>query len=250
MQKPVKAKTNTCIVIPCYNEEKGLPLTEYENFLHENFDVILNFVNDGSSDNTLSVLENLKNKYPNYVNVISYKKNKGKAEAVRFGMQYSLEHIDFNYIAYLDADLATSLEECSGMAQNFNGKTAFVFGSRIKRVGANIERKRSRFLIGRVIATAISTILKLPVYDTQCGCKVFTKELAKEIFTKPFISKWLFDVEIFQRVMEHYGREKSLEKMIEVPLKSWIEKGDSKVKATYFFKLWIDLFRISQLSKV
>lgn len=250
MQKPVKAKTNTCIVIPCYNEEKGLPLTEYENFLHENFDVILNFVNDGSSDNTLSVLENLKNKYPNYVNVISYKKNKGKAEAVRFGMQYSLEHIDFNYIAYLDADLATSLEECSGMAQNFNDKIAFAFGSRIKRVGANIERKRSRFLIGRVIATAISTILKLPVYDTQCGCKVFTKELAKEIFTKPFISKWLFDVEIFQRIMEYYGREKSLEKMIEVPLKSWIEKGDSKVKATYFFKLWIDLFRISQLSKV
>jgi len=250
MQKTVKAKTNTCIVIPCYNEEKGLSLTEYENFLHKNFDVILNFVNDGSSDNTLLVLENLKNKYPNYVHVISYEKNKGKAEAVRFGVQYSLEHIDFNYIAYLDADLATSLEECSEMTQNFKDEITFVFGSRIKRVGANIERKRSRFLIGRVIATAISTILKLPVYDTQCGCKVFTKELAKEVFTKPFISKWLFDVEIFQRIMEIYGRKKSLEKMIEIPLKSWIEKGDSKVKATYFFKLWIDLFRISQLSKV
>lgn len=250
MQKTVKAKTNTCIIIPCYNEEKGLPLTEYEDFLHENFDVILNFVNDGSSDNTLLVLDNLKNKYPNNVNVISYEKNKGKAEAVRFGMQYSLEHFDFNYIAYLDADLATSLEECNEMTQNFKDKITFVFGSRIKRVGANIERKRSRFLIGRVIATAISTILKLPVYDTQCGCKVFTKELAKEVFTKLFISKWLFDVEIFQRIMEIYGREKSLEKMIEIPLKSWIEKGDSKVKATYFFKLWIDLFKISQLSKV
>jgi glycosyltransferase involved in cell wall biosynthesis len=250
MQKTVKAKTNTCIIIPCYNEEKGLPLTEYEDFLHENFDVILNFVNDGSSDNTLLVLDNLKNKYPNNVNVISYEKNKGKAEAVRFGMQYSLEHFDFNYIAYLDADLATSLEECNEMTQNFKDKITFVFGSRIKRVGANIERKRSRFLIGRVIATAISTILKLPVYDTQCGCKVFTKELAKEVFTKPFISKWLFDVEIFQRIMEIYGRKNSLEKMIEIPLKSWIEKGDSKVKATYFFKLWIDLFKISQLSKV
>jgi len=249
MQKTAKVTSTTCIVIPCYNEEKGLPLKEYENFIQKNEQVILAFVNDGSSDNTLVVLEKLKSKFPAKINVISYKDNKGKAEAVRFGMQHCLQHIDFKYIAYLDADLATSLDECNAMVQNFDDKITFVFGSRIKRIGANIERKRSRFLIGRIIATVISTILKLPVYDTQCGCKIFTRDLAEKVFTKPFISKWLFDVEIFQRIMELYGREKSLEKMIEIPLKSWIEKGDSKVKASYFFKLWIDLFRISQLSK-
>ncbi len=249
MQKTVKATTTTCIIIPCYNEEKGLPLAEYENFLQNTEHIILAFVNDGSSDNTLLVLKNLKIKFPTKVNVISYDKNKGKSEAVRFGMQYCLKHIDFKYIAYLDADLATSLEECYEIALNLKNDITFVFGSRIKRIGANIDRKRSRFLIGRVIATTISTILKLPVYDTQCGCKVFTKDLAKEVFIKPFISKWLFDVEIFQRILALYGREKALNKMIEIPLKSWIEKGDSKVKTSYIFKLWIDLFRISQLSK-
>jgi glycosyltransferase involved in cell wall biosynthesis len=240
---------NTCIIIPCYNEEKGLPINEYTNFIENSHDVLLCFVNDGSSDNTLTVLENLKNTYPSKVEVVSYSKNVGKAEAIRTGMKYCYTNYNYKYIAYLDADLATTLEECYSMRSYFNDEIEFVFGSRIKRIGANIDRKKSRFLIGRIIATAISTILKLPVYDTQCGCKLFTKNLADKVFIAPFISKWLFDVEIINRIIEIYGRNNVLNKMMEVPLKSWIEKGDSKVKTSYMFKLWIDLYKISRLVK-
>jgi hypothetical protein len=41
-----------------------------------------------------------------------------------------------------------------------------------------------------------------------------------------------------------FGKEKAIKKMVEVPLKLWVEKGDSKVKFTYGFKLWFDLFEI------
>jgi hypothetical protein len=112
-----------------------------------------------------------------------------------------------------------------------------------------IERSSYRFFIGRIIATVISYILKLNVYDTQCGCKIFSKELAEVVFKDTFVSKWLFDVEIFDRIIKFYGRKKVLEKMLEVPLLRWVDRGDSKVKSSYFFKLWIDLYKINKMIK-
>jgi dolichyl-phosphate beta-glucosyltransferase len=242
-------KNNVCIIIPCFNEEKGLAIQEYSHFMEVNPTVLVCFVNDGSSDNTLSILEGLKNSFPKQVIVHSYIKNMGKAEAIRSGFHYCNYHHNFDYVAYLDADLATSPEECLTMTSFLNANINFVFGSRIKRIGAVIERSYCRFIVGRIIATVISSILKLNVYDTQCGCKIFSKELAEVVFKDTFVSKWLFDVEIFDRIIKFYGRKKVLEKMLEVPLIRWVDRGDSKVKSSYFFKLWIDLYKINKMIK-
>jgi dolichyl-phosphate beta-glucosyltransferase len=237
------------IVIPCFNEEKGISLIEYSRFLN-NFDgTMICFVNDGSTDNTLGVLNSIREKHPNQVHIVSMLKNSGKAEAVRTGMNYCNQNFSHHSIGYLDADLATTLEEFMDLTHYLKDDIVFSFGSRIRKIGSVIERENSRFLIGRIIATFISQVLDLKVYDTQCGCKVFTKEVSEDLFKKEFISKWLFDVEIFFRTIVLFGREKAILKMYEVPLKSWIEKGDSKVKPTYFFKLWIDLYQISKKYK-
>lgn len=233
-----------CIVIPCYNEEKKFLFQEYHDFLTSCDDVQLCFVNDGSTDGTLGVLENIREKFPEKIIVLNMKKNLGKAGAVRQGMLHCCKNIDFTYISFLDADLAVSLQEAHSLTQYFDENIVFCFGSRILKVGSVIERKRSRFITGRVIATFISQILSLKVYDTQCGCKLFTKELAETVFSKEFLSKWLFDVEIFFRIIDLYGKEVALTKMLEIPLKRWVDPGDSKVKMTYFFKLWHDLYRI------
>lgn len=238
----------TVIVIPCYNEAKNFHYSEYANFVTNNLNVLICFVNDGSSDNTLEELGKLKEEFPNNVDIVSYTKNQGKGEAVRTGVHYSLKKYQFEFIAYLDADLAVSLEECISMTKHFKNDVVFCFGSRIARIGSDIKRKKSRFLIGRVVATIISNILSLKVYDTQCGCKLFTKELAEEVFSESFITTWLFDVEIFSRIIEKYG-EKTLDVMLEVPLKRWIDKGNSKVKYSYFFKLFVDLYRINRKYK-
>ncbi len=156
------------------------------------------------------------------------------------------DNFKYKKIAYLDADLATSLEECLDISKLVEGKTVFAFGSRIMKLDSNIKRKKYRFLIGRVIATFISKQLKLDVYDTQCGCKIFSSELSKKIFTEKFISKWLFDVELFHRIIKLYGHSKIPKICKEVPLKEWIDFDDSKVKMTYFFKLWLDLYQIKK----
>lgn len=245
----METEIHTCIVIPCYNEEKKFPLDEYCSFIEENPNVLLCFVNDGSSDNTFETINALKGKYQEQVDIVSYNKNAGKAEAVRQGIHYCNSRYKHLYIAYLDADLSTTLQECVEMRKNLVNKLSFCFGSRIRRIGSVIERKTFRFLTGRIIATFISNILGLQVYDTQCGCKLFTKDLSVKLFEEKFISKWLFDVEIFFRMIVLYGRKEVLDRMIEIPLKRWIDKGDSKVKLTYSLKLWYDLYRINKKYK-
>jgi len=242
-------KKNICIVIPCYNEETRLPQLTYENFLQLHPDALICFVNDCSSDNTIDVLETLQSKFTKNIVIISNQKNLGKAESVRNGIRFCNATFDFKYIAYLDADLSTSLLECYTLTKHFKDSITYVFGSRIMIIGSVIERNMHRFIIGRIIATIISSILKLKVYDTQCGCKVFTKELSAQVFKDTFISKWLFDVEVFHRIIMIYGRDRVLDKMLEVPLKKWVDVEKSKVKFTYFFSLWVDLYLISKRLK-
>ncbi len=237
---------HTFIVIPCYNEEKAISSIEYSRFLEQHSEASICFVNDGSTDQTFQVLKNLQQQFPRQIELLSLSKNSGKAEAVRQGVLYCITHFKFNYIGYLDADLATTLEEFMAVKNNLENDIVFCFGSRIRKIGSTISRENSRFLIGRIIATFISNILDLKVYDTQCGCKVFTKDMSRILFQKEFISKWLFDVELFFRMIKHFGKESALDKMNEIPLKSWIEKGNSKVKPTYFFKLWLDLYIIKK----
>ena len=240
---------DTSIVIPCYNEEKGISNSEYSNFLEKNPDAVICFVNDGSKDNTLGVLNVLKEKHGTQIHILSLEKNSGKAEAVRAGINYCNTHFQHQYIGYLDADLATTLEEFIELRNYLKGEIVFSFGSRIRKIGSTIDRENSRFLIGRVVATFISNILDIKVYDTQCGSKLFTREISEKLFEKEFISKWLFDVELFYRMIHLFEREKAIIKMVEVPLKLWVEKGDSKVKFTYGFKLWFDLFEIQRKYK-
>ncbi|WP_350286812.1 glycosyltransferase [uncultured Croceitalea sp.] len=237
------------IVIPCYNEALRLPLDQFVSFLngHEKAEVL--FVNDASTDDTLMVLKRIENQFKNSVAIISNDKNVGKAESVRRGVLHAARDNNTTSIAYLDADLATSLEECYSYQKYLDKGKKFVFASRILKIGSIVERKFSRFLAGRIIATFISSILDVKVYDTQCGCKVFTPEIAQIAFKDAFISKWLFDVEIFSRIIKKFGKDTALESMDEIPVNKWVDQGESKVKPTYFFKLWIDLYKIWKLHR-
>ena len=237
------------IVIPCFNEENGFPLVEYQDFIHHNPEQKLCFVNDGSTDKTLDVLRELQTTFPENVSLLSLSSNTGKAEAIRKGVHYCNKNFGHSNIAFLDADLSTSLDECMKLSDFLEDGVVFVFGSRIKKIGSKIVRNSFRFIVGRIIATFISSILQLEVYDTQCGCKLFSRQASEIAFKTPFISRWLFDVEIFQRFIGHYGQILVTEKMAEVPLKRWIDRGNSKVKPSYFFRLWHDLYRINKSCK-
>lgn len=244
----MKTEQSISIVIPCFNEAKSLNIDEYQVFFKTNPNVSFCFVDDGSSDNTLQLLQKLES---NQIHLINLENNSGKAEAVRQGMLYCMKQCHSDYLAFFDADLSTPLTQIellqNAITNDLNVEMAF--GSRILTLGNRIDRKRSRFIIGRTIATFISNTLKIKVYDTQCGAKLFDKKLASQIFQKPFISRWLFDVELIFRVLDLYGRKEGVKKLKEVPLNIWEEKGNSKIKWTYGLKMWVDLYKIKRAYK-
>jgi glycosyltransferase involved in cell wall biosynthesis len=201
-------------------------------------------VDDGSADDTFQVLEKLKTKFEEKVKVVRNKANVGKAESVRNGVFAALSWDNFAYIGYFDADLATPLEEISHIMKFLESSSTYGFalGSRIKRLGVKIERVAARHYMGRIFATFASMVLNLPVYDTQCGAKILKSEIARHIFDKPFISKWLFDIELIARTKNLYP----INVFIEIPLNEWIEKGETKIKLWDVVKFPIDLLKIKR----
>lgn len=211
----------TCIVIPLYNEEKRFDKHTFVLFIKNNPDFSLVLVDDGSKDRTALMVKEFAQEYPNQVFVKIMDENSGKAEAVRVGVKYALSLQQYKYIGFLDADLSTPIDTMVEFVkhaelQNFE----IIIGSRIKRLGATITRSSVRHYMGRVFSTFASLVLDLPVYDTQCGAKLFKASQIKQSFDKAFNSKWIFDVEILARWKKEYGKEYVLRTIYEYPYNS------------------------------
>lgn len=251
------AERNTCqrrhvsLVVPCYNEAARLNIKQFQKYLREHAETRLIFVNDGSTDQTARVLEQLRNGYLDCAEVLQGGPNRGKAEAVRLGVTYALNNFEQDAVGYWDADLATPLESIDRFLAIFDARPniEMVFGSRVKLLGRYVERRPLRHYLGRVFATFVSQMLHLAIYDTQCGAKLFrVMPQTYKVFAEPFLSKWVFDVEIIARYLNLYGRDtKHLEQIIyEYPLETWIDMAGSKVRPKDFITASADLLRIKR----
>ena len=223
---------NDCIgvVIPCYNEELRLLGDEFRTFINSNLGYHLCFVNDGSTDKTLEVLEELRKGHEDHISIYDCEKNGGKAEAVRLGMLHLAKHEQFDYIGFLDADLSTDFEDFHDLVKTIsNSKFKVVSGSRMARMGADITKESARAIISKIINFIIRKTIGMEFNDTQCGAKIMSKDVIENTFQTKFITKWLFDVEIFMRMKKIYGDEETKKIVCEQPLKRWIHADGSKL---------------------
>ena len=228
------------LVVPCFNEAHRLDVEAFRNFRLPGHQLEFVFVNDGSTDNTLQVLQTLGSP------VVDLEKNSGKAEAVRRGILAALDR-PADYVGFWDADLATPLSELPAFMDVMANReaTQMVFGARVRLLGRDISRQTSRHYFGRVGATLISSSLGLAVYDTQCGAKLFraTPDV-REVFSTPFLSRWIFDVEILARFIEMQGRDAVAGAVYEYPVNVWRDVKGSKVKSSDFLRALRDLWKI------
>jgi dolichyl-phosphate beta-glucosyltransferase len=239
----------TIIIVPCYNEARRLDVETFREFAAGDPRVRFLFCDDGSTDGTADVLESLRRSDPASFAVHRQPRNMGKAEAVRCGILLALEdHPDF--VGFWDADLSTPLEELGRFRQIFEQRPdiEMVFGSRVNLLGRSVRRKLVRHYIGRVFATAVSAALRLPIYDTQCGAKVFrvTDGLA-ELFQERFISRWIFDVEIIARCIaarRRTDRPAARAIIYEHPLMRWFDVDGSKLRLRDAVIVSLDFIRI------
>lgn len=203
-------------------------------------------VNDGSKDNTLQLLQNVAQQYSQQFFVYDMPQNGGKAEAVRQGLLHAAKMPGFDYYGYWDADFSTPLEEIDWFVYFSGGQLnhQIVMGTRVARLGAGVERKMLRHYLGRIFATIIANMLKIRIYDSQCGAKIIHSSVVTSLFDKPFVSKWFFDVEVLFRFLKKSAGENNRGKILEVPLRTWQEIGGSKLKLSDFIKAPVELWRI------
>ena len=251
MVSPVSARPfpATTLVVPCYDEAGRLNVAAFTAFTASQPNVSLLFVNDGSRDGTLAVLHAIRSAAGERVDVLDLERNSGKAEAVRRGLLRALA-AGAEFVGYWDADLATPLDACLTFIELLRDRSSLemVMGSRVLLLGRTIERRAVRHYAGRVFATAASVVLELPVYDTQCGAKLFraSPRLAA-VLDRPFLSTWLFDVEIIARFgarSSRYAPETLRTCIYEFPLLEWRDVAGSKVRARDFVRAMFDLARI------
>lgn len=218
------------VVIPCYNEEKRLLSKEFIDFTNSNLGYHLCFVNDGSTDDTLNVLLELQKGREDNISVYNCEKNGGKGEAVRQGVLHMAKDKQLDYIGYLDADLSTDFKDFDDLVKTIaSSDFKIVSGSRMSRMGADITKESARKIISKTINLIIRNILGMSFNDTQCGAKIMDKEVFNELFKEKFITRWLFDVEIFMRMRKFYGKKKAISYICEQPLKRWIHADGSKL---------------------
>lgn len=240
------------IVVPCYNEEARLDVNAFEAFAREHRTVRFVMVNDGSADDTSLMLHELAGRVPRQIEVLDLPDNVGKAEAVRAGVRQALTlSPPPEWIGYLDADLAVPLEEIPYLfafakLHDSPSPLGLLFASRVARGGARIRREWWRYYLSRVLATLRSQVVPLLIYDTQCGAKFFLRSVAQSLFAEPFISRWLFDVELFARLHRRSRRRKTNadEEICEVPLRVWTEVDGTHTRLRHLPGHLVQLWRI------
>ena len=234
----------TAIVVPCYNEAKRLDLAVFARFLQQVPNVRFVFVNDGSRDATLSVLETLHALHPDRVEVLSLSRNSGKAEAVRMGLLYATTS-GAEYVGYWDADLATPLDAIADfvrVGQRY-AEVEVIYGARLQLLGHRVKRDLSRRIVSGVCARLARIAVGLPISDTQCGAKLLrnTPRLVQALAV-PFSAGWLFDVELFSRIAAMAGSRSRA--FYEYPLPEWTEVPGSKVTGRAIRRAGLAMLRL------
>ena len=237
----------TAIIIPCFNEAKRLPADELLAFLNQTTALSFLMVNDGSTDRTAALIDDLARRRPDKISSLHLAANRGKGEAVRQGLLKALE-AGSGAVGYWDADLSAPLVEILRLRDILMQDQTLdaVIGARVKLIGRRIERKVWRHYAGRIIGTLISMALYLPVYDTQCGAKIFRASPGlNNLLIEPFQTRWLFDVEIIARSLMSFASHGNMSlTFYEEPLESWSHVGASKIGPGDFPVIIRELWRI------
>ena len=267
--EPPLQRDRCTVVVPCFNEAKRLPVDAFHHFLDQQHPdrphsvqqdsvpqpsvpthpVHLLFVNDGSTDQTLAVLSALQAAHPASVSILDKQPNGGKAEAVRAGLLQAIAGVSTGVCGFWDADLATPLDSILEMQRilDHRPQLEMVFGARVRLLGRSIRRKPERHYLGRIFATVVSTLLRVPIYDTQCGAKLFriTPDL-RRVLAEPFHSRWIFDVELLARFLAlHPDTDDFAHQAIyEYPLTVWHDVAGSRLRPRDFLKSIVELNHI------
>ncbi|MBU6142081.1 glycosyltransferase [Patescibacteria group bacterium] len=189
--------TRLTLIFPVYNAAPFLrdSLSVLGQWLriHPEADCI--FVNDGSTDESMAILEEAKKDFPQTFQIIDMGANKGKGAAVRAGMRLATGDL----IAFTDIDLPYGLPIFDAMraVMDEDPNLSFLYGSRSHADSRFKGYGALRHVGRRFFSLAIRTMVITDTSDTQCGIKMFRKDFADVVAHRSVIDRFAFDIELF-----------------------------------------------------
>lgn len=224
------------VIIPAYNEESIIKQTVERTlkYLERNkFDYEIIVVDDKSGDKTKEVINSLSSVSKN-IKLIEHKINKGKFSAIKSGISCAIKPL----VMFQDADGSTPIEEIERLLKSIDEGSDIAIASRkLKEQGTVVETSFKRKFIGYIFGKIVNIIVLPGIKDTQCGFKLFKREVAKQVFSLAHDSRWAFDVELL-----YIARLKNY-KISEVAV-NWHNEEGSKVDLFIDpIKMFIDIFK-------
>ncbi len=206
-QPPEAAALDLSIVIPAYKESTKIErdVESAAGFLADHAlagEIIV--VDDGSPDDTAERAEALRSHYPS-LRVLSYEPNRGKGHAVRYGILRSRGRI----VMFADSGLCVPYEIARiGMAMIEMDMCDIAHGSRRMRGSIVVAQPLYRRVGSRAFKFFIHAFMGIPLYisDTQCGFKLYRREVAQALFEEAFTDGFMFDTEVLLRALREKYR--------------------------------------------
>ncbi|MBN9414012.1 MAG: glycosyltransferase [Candidatus Eremiobacteraeota bacterium] len=182
------------IVIPAYNEATRLPRTleaTIEYLSQQSYESEILVVSDGSGDDTIPQARKFSEQFPN-LRCLEYFPNRGKGYAVKTGMLEAKG----DFVLFMDADYAVPIAYVERLLQQMD-KADLVIGSRTLQESV-LEKRQPvlREFAARVFGRLQQAWLGLPFRDTQCGFKLFRREIVQKLFLTLTFECSYFDAEL------------------------------------------------------
>ena len=223
------------VIVPLYNEEESLPhLQEWiARVMKENgFSYEVVYVDDGSGDNSWSVVKEFSEKYPE-VKGLRFRRNYGKSAALNEGFKVCRGEV----VITMDADLQDSPDEIPGLRKMLlDNNLDIVSGWKKKRY----DSKLAKNIPSKFYNWTTRKLFGIKLHDMNCGLKAYRNEVVKniEVYGEmhryiPVIAKWAGFTRIDEKVVVHQKRK----------------YGVTKFGMDRFVKGYLDLFTINFVSR-
>ena len=183
------------ILIPCFNEERRLPatiraLSSYLGTCRRTTELV--FIDDGSTDQTLAVIEQLTAGQP-AMRVVRSRPNRGKGAALRQGVP----HARGQCVLFMDADLSYPVDTVDLAVDAVEAGADVVVGARdLGQSSLSGAYPTLRGAGSRAFQAFVEAVFDLGIPDTQCGFKAFSRDAARMLFSHSVLDRFAFDVEL------------------------------------------------------
>ena len=197
------------IIVPSYNEAESLPhLAEWvDRVMNEHrfsYEVIV--VDDGSTDGTWQVVEQLHQQNPAWTG-IKFRRNYGKSAALNTGFAAA----DGDVVVTMDADLQDSPDEVPELYKMIKeDRYDLVSGWKKKRYDSKIAKN----IPSKFFNWTTRRMSGIQLHDFNCGLKAYRHDVVKsiEVYGEmhryiPVIAKWAGFGKIGEKVVQHRKRE-------------------------------------------